>query len=31
MTRQASVRAGILRRTGRLAMLVLFIGGHGGR
>jgi hypothetical protein len=31
VTSQASVGAGILRRIGRLAVLVLFMGGHGGR
>lgn len=31
VTSQANVRAGILRRVGRLAMLIFFVGGHGGR
>lgn len=28
---QANVRAGILRRSGRLTMLIFFVGGHSGR
>jgi hypothetical protein len=31
VTSQANVRAGILRRVGRLAMIVFFVGGHSGR
>lgn len=31
VTSQANIRAGILRRVARLAMLILFVGGHSGR